>query len=425
MDYNYFWFEQINQDRQPDRGMAEFFRARRLRYQISLLIEGRWRLILVVDDGRDQLRRAFDRADLDKLEDSVRVQARAALAAQGARAVRVIRERIRADGYSLEENFLHEEAPAVKPAERQVSAYAGPVPPCTRFDDLLQRPALRAIGLIMRPLLDRLGMTPIELVTLKAATSPVKRAEAGINAAIAMAARLQAEAENQPVRARVARIEALAEECRRRTRAAALAGGPPKLGPIGLDRMAAAIAERFPPAERRFWGLRGIAEFIAGPTDYPAKLDRLLDLNQPELGAASLDLFDEAAAGLVDHSSVVRLLLGEQPDLRVALFRLAELAAGAPPPNSAAPDAAAQLALLIDAGRLPKTRDALLDRLGRSLAGRRNLAGSSLRAEQAAVAELLDRLLPALPDERRAEAAAALTRRQARALQAILDEMER
>ena len=38
----------------------------------------------------------------------------------------------------------------------------------------------RAARLILRPLLDRLGMTPIELVTLQAATTAVKRAEDGI-----------------------------------------------------------------------------------------------------------------------------------------------------------------------------------------------------------------------------------------------------
>jgi hypothetical protein len=404
--------------------MAEFFHGRRLRYQISLLIEGRWQLIAVVEDGRDQLKRPFDQTDLNRLEEKVRMRARAALATPGAKAVRVVRERIRDDGYTAEEPFLHETTTVVKPAERQVSNFAGPMPVCTAYEDLLTRPALRAMGLVMRPLLDRLNLTPVELVTLSATTSAVKRAQAGIGAAIATAARLQAEASKTPVRTRISELEDLAEDCRRRVRAAERAEGLPKLGPIGLDRLVA-LADRCPAAERRFRALRGLAEHIAEATTYPSKLDRLLELNQPALAAASLELLDEVAACLVDHADVVQVLLGRQADLRAALLGLADFAEGTPPPESEAPEAAAHLALLIAAQKLPKTQDALWDRLARSLDSRRKLTGAALPAEQAAIAALQRDLLPRLPEPFRAEADAALARRQTSVLQSILDEMER
>lgn len=403
--------------------MVEFFHARRLRYQITLQTEGRWQLVAVVDDGRDQLGHPFGRLDLEALEKRVRAQARTALATPGAQAVRVVRERIRDDGYSQEEPFLFEEATARRP-ERPVSNYAGPVPLCARYEDLLERPALHVIGLILRPLLERLGMTPLELVTLQAATTSVKRAEDGINAGIAMAARLQGDKTGRPARARIAELEILAHEARRRCRAGNLAS-PPKLGEIGLDRFAALVDQRYPAAERRFWALRGVAEFIAEPNDYAMKLDRLLELNAPELGVAATTLLDEFVACLLDHSEVLRRLLGHQPDLRVALLRLVELAEGLAPPNSEAPEIAAQLALLIERGRLPKTQDALWDRLQRSLAGQRQLGGGTLKAEHAAVAELLHTVPKRVPPERRAAVEAALTRRQTMALQAILDDMDK
>jgi hypothetical protein len=405
--------------------MVEFFHGRRLRYQISLQREGRWQLVAIVDDGRDQLDHPFGRPDLDRLETEIRSRARLALASPGARAVRVVRERIRADGYTQEEPFLLEEAGTIKPAVRQIANYAGAVPVCGDFEDLLARPALRVIGLIMRPWLDRLGMTPIELVTLKATSSAVKRAEAGVTAAIMAAARLQAEALKLPVRTRIGEIERLVEACRARVRAANLAAAPPGLGTIGLDRFIAVIAERHPAADRRFHALRGIARFIAEPSGYGAKLDRLLELNQPELGGPATELFDEAAACLVDHSGVVHDLLGHQADLRVALLRLAELAEGSVPPGSAAPEAAAQLALLIAQDRLEKTRAALWDRLARSLAGQRPLTSGPHKVESNAVAELLGTLLPRIPAAFQPEAAAALHRRQTRVVQAILDDMER
>jgi hypothetical protein len=404
--------------------MAEFFHGRRLRYHVSVKIESRWQLVAVLDDGRDQLGHEFERNDLDRLETEVRRRAHAALAMPGVQAVQVVRERIRADGYAVEEPFLVEEATA-KPVDKQVANYAGPVPVCERFEDLLERPALHAIGLVMRPLLDKLGMTPIELVTLKAASSPVKRAANGVDAAIRAAARLQAEALGQPVRLRIAAVEKLADECRERVRLANLIVGTPTLGTIGLDRFVAAVADRFAESDRRFWALRGLSEFIAGLTSYMMKLDRLLKLNQPTLGPASTELLDEAVACLVDHSDVMYALLGHQADLRVALFRLAELAEGKPPTGSGAPEAAAQLALLIAEGRLDRTRDAVWDRLARSLAGQRSLAGGSLKAELAAIAELQRTLLPRVPAPFQADAAAVLLRRQRQTQQAILDSMER
>jgi hypothetical protein len=405
--------------------MVEIFHGRRLRYQISLLIEGRWRLISVIKDEREQLNHAFTRADLDKLEDHVRSRAHAALATPGARVVRVIRARIHADGDVFEEVFLHQEAKPATAVERSVSAYAGAVPVCATYDDLLERPALRVIGLIMRPLLDRLGATPIELVTLTAAHSTLKREEAALAAAITAAARLQADAPDVTLRARIVALENLMDSCRVQVRQANLATAPTQLGPIGLDRFVAAVAARYPPAEQRFWSLRGIAEFIAPRGSYPMKLDRLIELNKPLLGPEATELFDEVTACLVDHSDVVRTLLGDQADLRSALLRLAELAGGIVPTHSEAPEAAAQLALLIGEGGLMKTRDALLDRVVRSLAGQRALVNGPLRAEQVAIGHLHTDLLPRMPPPWRAMAEAALRRRQAKALQAILDEMER
>ena len=405
--------------------MAEFFHGRRLRYHVSVKIESRWQLVAVIDDERDLLGHEFERNDLDHLEAEVRKRARAALiTTPGATAVQVMRERIRADGYAVEEPFLTEEATA-KPIEKQVANYTGPVPVCEGVEDLLERPALRIIGLVMRPLLDKLGMTPIELVTLKAASSPVKRAANGVDAAIRAAARLQAEALDQPVRARIEAVERLADDCRERVRLANLVVGAPKLGAVGLDRFVAAVAERFAESERRFWALRGLSAFIAERTSYAMKLDRLLELNQPMLGAASTDLLDEAVACLVDHSDVMHGLLGHHADLRVALFRLVELAEGVPPTGSGAPETVAQLALLIGEGRLAKTRGALWDRLVRSLAGQRPLAGGALKAEHAAIAELQRVLLPRVPALFQADAAAALLRRQRQTQQAILDSMER
>jgi hypothetical protein len=405
--------------------MAEFFEARRLRYHISVEIEDRWQLVEIVEDGRDQLGHAFRRADFEALESSVQMRARAALAKLSGKAVRVMRERLRADGYAAEELFLAESAAAVKPAERQVSTYGGDIPICRDFDDLLQRPGLRAVGLIMRPLLDRLGMTPIELLTLKALTAAVKRAEGGIDAALRHAARLQSDATGAKTRDRLAELEAIAEACRAQVRSAERVPAPAALGPIGLDRFIDAIAEHYPPAERRFRTLRGLAAATDGVPSYGAKLERLLELNRPELGDAAVALLDDGIACLLDHADVVQDLLGRQADLRAALISLADLADGKAPCAGGMPEAAAQLALLLLNRRLPETAASLWDRIRRSLAGPRPLGGDTPKAEQAAIAQLRAELLPRLPDAIRAAAETALAERELKLQQAMLDAMER
>jgi hypothetical protein len=403
--------------------MAEFFQSRRLRYQILTLVEDRWLLVAVINDDRETLGRAFERKDYDALEAGARDKARALLGVGGVKAVRLIRERLREDGYGTEEEILNETAPLVRPIERQVSNYSGTVPICGNVEDVLTRPALRVIGLIMRPLLDKLGLSPVELVTLKAVASGVKRAENAVAGAITAAARLQAEKLNLPIRARLVEVEAIAERVRERVRAANALANPPKLGDGGIDAFLGRVTARLPEADWRFWSLRGIAEITAPDTNYVGKLDRLMGLLAPGISERAEDLLDETAATLVDHQDVIRELLGRQPDLAAAMMALTDLAEGKSPPASSAPELAARLAAAIAHGGLAKTRDAMWDRLHRSLAGKQRLSNNTLKEEWLAIHRLQSDLQPRVPPAFQKEIESSLTRRQMRTRDELTEEL--
>src|SRR4051794_29001393 len=89
--------------------MAEFFNGRRLRYEIYVLAEGRWRIEHVIDDERDQ-RGRFDRLDFEETEKNALGHAASLLASGKFQAVRVVRERRRPDGFATSSEIFRKEA---------------------------------------------------------------------------------------------------------------------------------------------------------------------------------------------------------------------------------------------------------------------------------------------------------------------------
>src|SRR4051812_12535938 len=111
--------------------MPEFFEARRLRYEIHALAEGRWRIADVIDDGRDAVGRRFDRRDFEETERRVLEQANTILAEDTVEAVKVIRERRRDDGFTtLAEIFSKKAANEAPEAPLTVAPIEGAPAPC-------------------------------------------------------------------------------------------------------------------------------------------------------------------------------------------------------------------------------------------------------------------------------------------------------
>jgi hypothetical protein len=393
--------------------MAEFFEGRRLRYEIMALADGRWQIVQVVDDHREELSRSFDRSDFEKLEREVEWAASLVLGRPGVAAVRVIRERERNDGFVTKAEILFRQAaPAPASTKTAVLDVQGPVPLCQSPNDLFGRPACKIISTMLRPLLDKMGATPIELVTLEVTSQIVTQQDVAITTAIGRAARAQeAGATGSDVKQRDRFLSGLIDRARLRAKMAQAERNMPKLGPDGFNALIEALKTRVAPDDLRFWAFRSLSIHLKGSSLY-GKLELSLDQLAGTPTPFSLDILDEFMAGLIDAPSLLKDLLGSGlADLKSALLLLAQISAGRVPEGVAEDALPARLATELGAQRLPQTHEAIWVRVLRSVDGRHRLTRGGLEEEWTGMTLLQRALRETVPDVWREQLEKAMARR--------------
>lgn len=393
--------------------MAEFFQGRRLRYEIMALADQRWQIVQVIDDHRDELRRPFDRSDFETLEREVESAAALVLGRPGTSAVRVIRERERSDGFVTKAEILFREAPPAPPnTKAAVLDASGPVPLCQSPNDLFGRPACKVIGTMLRPLLDKMGATPIELVTLEVTSQIVTQQDAAIITAIGRAARAQeAGATGADAKQRDKFLGGLVDRARLRAKMAQAERNMPRLGAEGLNALIDALKTRVTPDDLRFWAFRCLSIHLKGVSLY-GKLELTLDQLKGEPSPLSLDILDEFTAGLIDAPSLLKDLLGGLADLKSALVLLAQISTGRVPADMAEDSLPARLAVELAAGRLPQTFEAIWIRILRSVEGRHRLTHGEPDEEWAGLTLLQRTLRETVPGIWAEQLEKVVTRRQ-------------
>ena len=362
--------------------MAEFFEGRRLRYEIMALADQRWQIVQVIDDHRDELRRPFDRSDFETLEREVDRAASLVLGRPGVAAVRVIRERERNDGFVTKAEILFRQAPPPPTSTKTgVLDVPGPVPLCQSPNDLFGRPACKIIGTMLRPLLDKMGATPIELVTLEASSQIVTQQDAAIVTAIGRAARAQeAGATGVEVKQRDKFLSGLVDRARLRAKTAQAERNMPKLGADGFNVLIDGLKTRVAPDDLRFWAFRSLSVHLKGASLY-GKLELSLDQLRGGPSPFGRDVLDEFIAGLIDAPALLKDLLGGMEDLKSALALLAQISTGRAPEGMAEDALPARLAVELAADGLPQTYEAIWVRILRSIDGRHRLTHGSLEEE--------------------------------------------
>jgi len=379
--------------------MAEFFEGRRLRYEIMALADQRWQLVQIIDDHREQLRRPFARSDFETLEREVVRAASLVLGRPGVAAVRVIRERERDDGFVTKAEILFRQAPPPPTsAKTPVLDVQGPVPLCQSPNDLFGRPACKIISTMLRPLLDKMGATPIELVTLEANSQIVMQQDAAIITAIGRAARAQeAGATGADTKQRDKFLSGLVDRARLRAKAAQAARNMPKLGADGFNALIDGLKARVAPDDLRFWAFRSLAAHLRGSSLY-GKLELSLEQLRGEPSPLSLEILDEFIAGLIDAPSLLKDLLGATADLKSALVLLAQISTGRVPAGMAEDAPPARLAVQLASDRLPQTYEAIWVRILRSVDGRHRLVHGSLEDEWTGLTLLQGALRETVPE---------------------------
>jgi hypothetical protein len=377
--------------------MAEFFESRALRYEIHLLVEKRWQITQIAGDGKALGNNPLARVQFEEFEKSVLAKANALLAA-GVKAVRVMRDRIRSDGFTTTTEIFYKEATNVS-SERPatVGRYEGEVPLCTKPEDLASRAACQVIGVVLRSFLDKQFITALELLHLHPYIRKLNDNYSLVQSAVHQVSTAQAKAAGSDIKDRSTALFGFIEAAEAKAREAM---AEKKLPAIEQDfrKFAERIAARYDGEQRRFYASVGLARHFQGSQSYLARLDFALDHIPDEPLPEMRSLLDELAAGCLDSSQLVMDLLGYQPNLATALTALSNLACG----TGAAKDEGGSLKKLrglIANDMLPAAAESLWDRLLRELVRGRPLSRTDEKQEWGLLMKLSDHLLACCPVE--------------------------
>jgi hypothetical protein len=376
-------------------------------YEIQALRDGHWQIAVVIDDGRNGVGPPLTPNALELLEKKVRAAAATQLGVPGTQAVQVLHERIRPDGAAFVKEFLRLDGLGVPARVLGLSPIRDAGPRCETPGGLLQRRSCQLIGTLLRGLLDELAVSPLELLTDESWQRRLQPHATLLASAVQKVASLQVGGDH---RARVAALDALVEGAQKRARAAAALGKVPELGADGVDPLLARLKEA-KAADGEFLSMRAMARHLRQAGSPLSKIERLLELLVPGLSAQGVALIDRFLAGLVEAPSMVKDLLGWQPNLGTALIALGEFANGrAPGGKGDLAELARGLADPLAAKRLPETRDALWDRVISGLLSSRPLA-EKIREEWPLLKTIDKELQLTAPDSRREALAAAVAAR--------------
>jgi len=349
-----------------------------IRYEVLTLAEKRWIIDSIVESEQQAIACAEALLKTDKFE-----------------AVKVMRERAMMDGFSTVKPIF-EQARDNKPKQKEITLSTTPESDawCETLEDFYGDNSRRAIGQILRAFLDRMAITPTELLHDFGYFKKLDAAGTLVGAAVYKIASVQAAARGVAVKERSDLLNSFVSKATARIRDAQSARGMPDLGAAGLPGLFAAVARKIPnAADRDFAIKRAVTRALSNVSGFGAKLDKVLTLFVDGLDGPAVALLDGLLADILGSATVIQDLLGRQPNLGGALLTLANLATGRHDGVIAGSLPALQpLNKLIIERELPACRAVLLERLRRELSGDKPLCRDQGQAQTALFNSVVDRL---------------------------------
>ncbi|MCK6453134.1 MAG: hypothetical protein L6R19_20145 [Alphaproteobacteria bacterium] len=388
--------------------MLGFGSARRKvkrQYEVLYQREGRWEIDGLFDADDAAVARAEGLVASDKFD-----------------AVKVVGQRNGINGGIVEEEplFLKERQARAKPL--QITGDTTPVEPCTGPKQLFALDSRLAIGRLLRPFLDKLQITPTELLHTARLIQRLDNTGNLAMAAIHRVASLQAKAMNVPARQRAAEIERFVSDAR--TLARDYDAERRNLPPFDREdlsrtrrRLAGAAAEG--RGDHIF--LCHLSAILVDLPSMQAKLELVIDLMGRESAAEAIDLLEGVVADILADGEALRDALGAQPTLQRHIDALIDAITGAQPETPwPAGSIMPALSRLVASGAAPQCRRVLTERVQAVLASPVPLDPSQPEADPALLQVVVDRLTKAagkLLGGEATAAAVALRRRRQQAAQ--------
>nr|WP_207459641.1 serine/threonine-protein kinase [Azospirillum sp. SYSU D00513] len=286
----------------------------------------------------------------------------------------------------------------VAPA-RPVQSGNGAVPileeaePCRTLADFHGPGGRTVLGNILRRQLDSQWLTPTELIHNSRALRPLLEQRELIGALIARIAAAQARQSGQTAAERHAAIEGALEQTVARAADAQLAFARTPNVRSAVDTLLLLGSERSPTGNAGYDCRVALSLDLSGVRGWGAKLDRLLQLIQPERREELTAAVDDVIGDLLASPGAMQELFGTGSTQTVLLLNLCDLVLGRIAVGRAGPDRMGVLNGLFRQGKLPVAQAAVLDRLRRHLRSPQPLAPGQPQLEGKTLQALLANLL--------------------------------
>ncbi|MCC7046789.1 MAG: hypothetical protein IT562_08770 [Alphaproteobacteria bacterium] len=309
-------------------------------------------------------------------------------------AVKVMSQRDGMNGGIIEAELLFKER-AAREKPIQVSADNTPVRPCQEQKDFFALESRLAIGRLLRQFLDKLQITPSELLHSHRMMQRLDSTGNIATAALGRVANGQAQVLKQSARQRADALEKFAQQARSWARD--YEAERKKLPPFDLDdlarvrrRLRAALNDEL-RGDNAF--LCHLAGHLTASPSVLGKLDIVVELMGRATAAETLDLLEGVAADVLASPEALRDLVGAQPTLAQYIGLLACCVTGHTP-ETPFPDASPmpKLSGLMAADQAPQCRRVLVERLQVALASSVPLDQAQPENEATLLQALLERL---------------------------------
>lgn len=346
--------------------------GRVITYEVMSFYDKRWVIDCIMDDEEIAIERARQLLLEEKVEQ-----------------VKVTRQRAMNTGFTTEKAVFEQARPPKGKKEISLSASIRAAPPCDTIEDFFALEARVLMGRVFREFLDKLVITPSELLHNY---SYIKKLDATgnlISGAVFQIAQAQANAGLGAVKDRANALHRLVDETKMLARDTLAERKRLPILEEGQFGMLCRRAEaRFEPAERGYMIMTSLANYLSGTQSWGQKLDQIGKLFSDDVDTDGVDRLDGVIADVLGSGVMVQELLGAHGSLGNALALLADLALGR---LQEAPKGSESLKLLVGlmkAHGLTACRRVLFDRLKRELKGTKTLCRDDLNAERKTLADI-------------------------------------
>lgn len=270
-------------------------------------------------------------------------------------------------------------------------------PLCTTPDDLYRPAARKTLNRLFRQYLDKSPLTPTEIMHLGREMKRINDFESIVQTAIDRAARVQKGPEGEDAKKRTDVLWKLSEAVTKRANEADKLKLP-SIRELGFDEAIRAVFKSAKPEELAFQLRCTIARELSQTRSWYGKLMQAMEWNNATKESATVGLLDDFISDTLGSATLITDLLGTQPTLIDALFKLLDMAEGkfkGPAKGQSAEIAQVEEALckLMATNRLPASADILMERVRAELRGPNPLVRGNQIVEQNRFRDFIRRVL--------------------------------